>query len=212
MSFSCTGKLLVSGDCSCATAFSRQRVRAALGAGFSVAGRREKAVTPLFSAASCRRRLAVSDMSVSSPTTAATWPDHSPSSMAQSVSASRCARTRIICSGSMPNCRNAGPYRAPASSAQGRSHQRIDPFPVFLVSFPASRAQKAVPMPASAANTSCSAPQIRPPPGKCWSISSMPKGRTWRFASARVPPKPSSFRIWVLSRSRPAGVRPFPQF
>ena len=151
---------------SCATASSRQRVTAALGEGLSVLGRSIRTVPPVSSAASCSRRLAVRDIFVISPITAATRPQRSPSSIAQSASASRRGRTRIISPGSMPNCSRAGPYNAPASSAQGRSHQRIAWFSVCFARRPASRAQNAVAMPASDANTSCSAPFANPPAGR----------------------------------------------
>ena len=92
--------------CDC---INRQRVAAALGAGVFSFDRSNMAVTPVSSAASCSRRLAVSEMSPNSPTTAAIWLQRKPSSIAHSASLSRRVRTRINRIGSIPNCSNAGP-------------------------------------------------------------------------------------------------------
>lgn len=165
--------------------------------------RRMRAVTPDFSAASARRRLAVRSSRLAEPTsmTAAASPAQPMLSDATFRQASSSgAVTSIILSGTSPSSARPGPYGVPwrRSSASVDTH-RIGPpsAPARAASISANAAALAASVPL-AGSTSCTAPLASPPSSRASSAAS-PKDKSPQRPLEAVGPRASIRR---LSRAR----------
>jgi hypothetical protein len=165
----------------------RQRVTAALasartGSSPRATRRSAKPVTPPASAASCRRREAVSpSLPCTSPTTAASPRWRSPSSITNRTDLP--ASAMISRSGCSPAAARAGANRSCCSITQST-------MPAIRATNPATNRLAAAPCSTSgpAAATSCRQESARPPAGRCTSTTSTPSGRTARLC--RFSPAP----------------------
>ncbi len=183
----------------------RQRLAAVTGgaAWARVPGRRStSAMQPAFSAANCRRRLAVRSMRSTSPTTAPRTAERRPSSMAASRSLSLPASATIRRSAARPTPAKPGPY-----NSRPRAHHRTG-----AARRPAMDAVNAVaaaklPALASAPAISCSAPRGSPPAGQGESSASSPNGSTAGPFPVRKPPARSRPRRVSRKCRRASAVR-----
>ena len=140
--------------------------------------------------ATCNRRVAVASTAPGATSTAPATPgQRNPSSMAQSLSPSRGARTSTRSAGERPN------RARPGGRASAPIHSTVPPARA------STSAQKPAAASASPNTSSCTAARARPPPGSAWSIAAQ-RGRFW---PARVPALHSCLAVRARSAASSAG-------